>query len=162
MLDVLPDSGFIDTDRGHTVAFRPNSIIAPVYFFEERKLLLEFTGGIRFDEADDTTDAHGGGNGNQHMEVVSIMVDFFEDNRGVVFMDLEQFPFDMGEEAWIEDISAVFGRKNKVVITEVDAVMKLLVLGHGSIVAWQRTRVLPSSPSSRSGYCGGVINIAYL
>ena len=81
------------------------------------------------------------------MEVVFIMVDGFEDNGWVVLMDLEQFPFEVAEEAWIKDVPTVFGRKNQVVITVVDAVMELLVGGHSYILSRQRTRVRPSSPS---------------
>ena len=55
-------------------SFRPNTIRAPVYLFQKRKLLFEIPSGIDFNKPHDTPDTHLWGHGYQHVDIVFVIV----------------------------------------------------------------------------------------
>lgn len=64
------------------------------------------------------------------MDVVFVVVDGFEENGWVVLGDIEQFPLHIGEQASVEDGSAVFGWQDDVIVAEIDGVCSSSVLTH--------------------------------
>ena len=70
--------------------------------------------------------------------MVGVMIRLFDVEFWVVGGDFDEFPVEVLPEFWGNDRMTVFGRKDDVVITEVDAVIVpsiLMWLGHSLIVA---------------------------
>ena len=86
--------------------------------------------------------------------MIFVVACLFDVERGIVFGDIEQFPFHVREEAVVEDVPAVFGRKDDVVIAEPDAVMAFPIATlHAPILPSQgnEARVRASIPALTRG-----------
>jgi hypothetical protein len=62
------------------------------------------------------------------MDMVLVVVHFLDVEHGVVVGDVEQFPLHVREETIVEYLSSIFGRKDDVVVTEIDRVCSLAIL----------------------------------
>ena len=72
------------------------------------------------------------------MDMISVMIRLLEVQRRVMRGDLNQFPVEVVPEFCGDNRMSVFGRKDNVVVTEVDAVTSSSVLtwrGHSSTVS---------------------------
>lgn len=54
------------------------------------------------------------------MDVVEVVIHFLDVDSWIVFGDFEQLPLHIREETIVEYLSSIFGRKDEVVVTEID------------------------------------------
>ena len=87
MFNILADDLFIYAHGAYEVAVGPNTVCAPIDLFEEWELGLQRPGGICFDDANDLTDSLTGWDRHEHVEVVLVRIDLFEDNVRIVVFD---------------------------------------------------------------------------
>ena len=95
--------------------------------------------------------------------MVGVVVRLFDVELRVVGGDVQQFPVDVIPEFGGDDRTTVFGRKDDVVVTEIDAVTEMSIVmwrGHPFIVSHDgdtgcRTSLHPTG--LRHGELGGVI-----
>lgn len=59
--------------------------------------------------------------------MILIMVNLFDSDLGIVFVDIMDYSFEIGADAAVEYFPAVFGRKDDVVVTAPDAMMITVV-----------------------------------
>ncbi len=115
-------SGFIDANRGDEVAFRPNTVCAPINLFEKWKFGLHAASSVSLDDTHYFADGPLGRNRDQQVDVILVSVDSFELNLRIVLVDGLDSGNDEGLDAIVDDFASVFGRKYKVIVTEENTV----------------------------------------
>ena len=87
--------------------------------------------------------------------MVYIVIHFFEEDLRIVLGDVEQFPFDIGKESFIENLPAVFGRQDEVVVAEPNAMLSPAIsafhTSHSITARERRMRLRASIPALTSG-----------
>lgn len=122
VFDVASNDLFVDANRTHEVAFRPNTVGAPIDLFEKGEFGLHVPSRVLFDDTDYLSNAHGGRNRNQQVDMVFVCIDLFELDLRVVLVNGFDSGDDEGLEAVVYNLASVFGRKHEVIVTEKDGV----------------------------------------
>ena len=117
-----------DADGGNEIAIRPKTVGAPVVLLEDGKLFFDFACSVCFDEANHGADGHLGRYGNKEMNVVTVVVRLFEIELRIERGNLDEFPVEVLPEVGGDDGMPVFGRKDEVVVAEIDAVIVSSIL----------------------------------
>ena len=118
VFDIASDDPFVDANRTAKVAFRPNTVGAPVNLFEKRKFGLHISSRVLFDDTDYLSNAHGRRNRNQQVNVIFVCIDLFELDLRVVLVNGFDSGNDEGLDAVVYNLAPVFGRKHEVIVTE--------------------------------------------
>ena len=131
MFNVSFNSLLINADRAHKVPFRPNTVCAPIDLFEKWKLVFESPGSVGLDDSDDLANRPLWRDGDKEMDVIKVSVHFLEGKVGIVVNDSSQLQLQVGQHTLVDHLAAVFGRKDNVVVTEIDTVaLVVIVLRH--------------------------------
>ena len=109
---------FVDANRTHEITLRPNTVCAPVDFFEKGEFGLHASGRVLFDKANYFSNAPAWGNRNQQVDVVFVGVDFLELELRIVFVNGFDSRPNEGLDARVNDLAPVFGRKHDVIVTD--------------------------------------------
>lgn len=129
VLDIAFYDLFVDTNRTHEVTFRPNTVCAPIDFFEKWKLGLHVPSRVLFDKTNYLTDAPAWGNRNQQVEVILVSIDLLElDLRIMLVNGFDSSPNE-GLHAVVDDLASVFSRKHNVIVAEKNKVVRSTIDG---------------------------------
>lgn len=112
----------VDANRTHKVAFRPNTVSAPIDLLEEWKLGLHAAGSVGLDNADHFADGPARGDRNQQVDMVFVCIDSYELYLRIMLVDGFDFRHDEGLNAVVDELASVFGWKHNVVVAEIDEV----------------------------------------
>ena len=115
-------STFVYANCTDEVAFRPNTVGAPVGLSEEGELGLHTPGSVCFDDTYCFTDGPRGRNGDEQVYVVFVGIDSFEDEFRIVVLGFFDTRDDEGLNPFVDDTASVFGRKHNMVVAEEYAV----------------------------------------
>jgi len=118
LFNVASDRCFIDANRRDKVAFRPNTVSAPVNLFQEWKLGLESSGCVSFDQSNNLTNRPLRWDRDEQMDVILVSVDCFEDEIRVVLFDGLDPDQQEGLDASVDDLASVFGWQHNVEVTD--------------------------------------------
>jgi hypothetical protein len=85
------------------------------------------TGGIRLENRNNSPNTHFWWDGNHEMKMVFVMIYFKNIYLRIIFVEFFETLFHVFENTIIENVASVFGNKNKVIVTAVNAVALLAV-----------------------------------
>lgn len=117
-----------DADGGDEISIRPKTVGAPVVILENGKLFFDFACSVCFDEANHGADGHLWRYGDEEMNVVTVVVRLFEIELRIELGNLDEFPVEVFPEVWGDDGMTVFGRKDEVIVAEIDAMIVSSIL----------------------------------
>lgn len=95
---------------------------------EDGKLFFDLACGVCLDEANHGANGHLWWDRDEKVNMVSIMVRLFEIELRIIFRYLEEFPIQVFPEFRGDHSVTVFGRKDDVIITQIDAVIVPAIL----------------------------------
>jgi len=140
------DDMWRDTSGRDKIAIRPNTVGSPIYLFEERKLLFNFSWGIGFHDSDSASHTHHRWYGYEHVCMIFVVIHGFEEYVLIVFVDFEQFPFQVLPQSIVDTLATVFGRHDDMVFAVIQAMTASCIFCHATSVArtrWCGKRVHP-------------------
>ena len=151
MFDITTYRLLVYANSTDEVTFRPNTVSAPIDIFEKWELGLQATSGIGFDEPNDFPNRPLRWNRDQQMDVIQVSVDLLEQEIGVVIFDVLDSSQQEGLDAFVDDLTSVFGRKHNVVVTGKNAVRLSTVDGwHSSMIHGYYAQELGSQAAGTS------------
>ena len=115
-------------DRRDEISFRPKTVGTPVVFLEDGKLFFNLARRVCLDEANHGAHRDLGWYGDQQVQVVGVMVRLFDVEFRIKRGDFEEFPVEILPEFWGDDGMSIFGRKDNVVIAQIDAMVVPTIL----------------------------------